>query len=51
MLPVAHWWALRKKFKQSIPGVVTDSYLSTVLNMAVKSAGEHTSVLEDTRNN
>jgi hypothetical protein len=38
MLPVAHWWALRKKFKQSIPGVVTDSYLSTVLSMAVNSA-------------
>ncbi len=31
MLPIAHWWALRKKFKQSIPGVVTDSYLATVL--------------------
>jgi hypothetical protein len=27
MLPGAHWWALREKFKQSIPGVVTDSYL------------------------
>jgi hypothetical protein len=38
MLPVAHWWALRKKFKQSIPGVVTDSYLSTVLSMKVGSA-------------
>lgn len=38
MLPVAHWWALRKKFKQSIPGVVTDNYLSTVLDMSVDSA-------------
>lgn len=38
MLPVGHWWALRKKFKQSIPGVVTDNYLSTVLNMTVDSA-------------
>jgi hypothetical protein len=38
MLPIAHWWALRKKFKQSIPGVVTDSYLSTVLNMEIGSA-------------
>jgi hypothetical protein len=38
MLPVAHWWTLRKKFKQSIPGVVTDSYLSTVLAMAAGSA-------------
>lgn len=38
MLPVAHWWTLRKKFKQSIPGVVTDSYLATVLHMEAKSA-------------
>ena len=38
MLPIAHWWALRKKFKQSIPGVVTDSYIATVLDMAVNSA-------------
>lgn len=38
MLPVKHWWALRKRFKQSIPGTVTDSYLATVLNMEVKSA-------------
>lgn len=38
MLPVAHWWSLRKKFTQSIPGVVTDSYLATVLNMGANSA-------------
>lgn len=38
MLPTNHWWALRKKFKQSIPGVVTDNYLATVLNMKVTSA-------------
>ncbi len=38
MLPVAHWWTLRKKFKQSIPGVVTENYLATVLNMTVESA-------------
>lgn len=38
MLPVAHWWSLRKKFKQSIPGVVTDNYLATVLSMSVDSA-------------
>jgi len=38
MLPINHWWTLRKKFKQSIPGVVTDSYLATVLNMQVNSA-------------
>lgn len=38
MLPIAHWWALRKKFKQSIPGVVTDGYLATVLQMQAQSA-------------
>jgi hypothetical protein len=38
MLPVAHWFALRKKFKQSIPGVITDNYLATVLDMAANSA-------------
>jgi len=38
MLPIGHWWALRKKFKQSIPGVVTDNYLATVLNMQTSSA-------------
>ena len=38
MLPIAHWWTLRKKFKQSIPGVVTDSYLATVLEMQPNSA-------------
>lgn len=38
LLPIAHWWALRKKFKQSIPGVVTDNYLATVLEMGVGSA-------------
>jgi hypothetical protein len=38
MLPVGHWWRLRRKFKQSIPGVVTDNYLATVLEMGVDSA-------------
>ena len=38
MLPIAHWWALRKKFMQSIPGVVTDGYLATVLEMQANSA-------------
>jgi hypothetical protein len=38
MLPVGSWWELRKKFRQSIPGVVTDSYLATVLNMQAGSA-------------
>jgi hypothetical protein len=38
MLPIGHWWLLRKKFKQSIPGIVTDGYLSTVLDMQPNSA-------------
>jgi len=38
MLPVGHWWTLREKFKQSIPGVVTDNYLATTLNTKTKSA-------------
>lgn len=38
MMPVKHWWALRKKFKQSIPGTVTDNYLATSLDMELKSA-------------
>jgi len=38
MLPGAHWWTLREKFKQSIPGVVTDSYLAAALDMQPRSA-------------
>ena len=37
ILPVSQWWALRKKFKQSIPGVVTDTYISAALSMGVTS--------------
>jgi uncharacterized protein DUF5343 len=38
MLSPMHWWKLRKKFRQSIPGIVTDSYVATVLDMQVNSA-------------
>jgi hypothetical protein len=38
MLPVLHWWTLRERFKQSIPGVVTDNYLATALHTETKSA-------------
>ena len=31
LMPIGHWWTLRAKFKQSIPGVVTDSYIATSL--------------------
>ena len=43
MLPANHWWALREKFKQSIPGTVTANYLATVLNM--KEASARTNIL------
>lgn len=39
LLPVTNWWALRKRFKQTIPSSVTVSYLSTVLSVGEKSAG------------
>lgn len=38
MLPVANWWGLREKFKQTMPGVVTDNYLATALNTQPRSA-------------
>jgi len=38
MLPVKHWWALRERFKGSIPGVVSPTYIATVLNMKEESA-------------
>jgi len=38
MLPIKHWWTLRDRFKTSIPGVVSATYISTVLNMKEKSA-------------
>ena len=38
MLPVKHWWALRERFKASIPGVVSPTYIATTLNMQEQSA-------------
>lgn len=38
VIPVTHWWALREKFKKTIPSVVNDSYIASVLNMSEKSA-------------
>lgn len=37
-LPEKQWWALRERFKQSMPGKVTPSYLATVLDMKENSA-------------
>ena len=38
MLSANNWWNIRKKFKQTIPGTVTASYLYSVLNMQERSA-------------
>jgi len=38
MMPVSQWWKLREKFKQSIPGLVTDRYIASALGMKVESA-------------
>jgi len=29
VLAVKHWWALRNRFKETIPGIVTDNYGSS----------------------
>jgi len=38
ILPLANWWALRNKFKQSIPTLVSPGFVAAVLNMKEKSA-------------
>lgn len=38
MITAKSWWELRKKFNQSIPGVVTDGYLAASLDMKESSA-------------
>jgi hypothetical protein len=38
MLASSCWWALRKRFQQSISPSVTDSYLSSILNIQRASA-------------
>lgn len=38
MMNAANWWKIRKKFNQTLPGVVTPSYLASVLNMQEISA-------------
>lgn len=37
-LPTKHWWLLRKKFKSSIPSIVTPGYVATALGMQQSSA-------------
>lgn len=38
VIPVKHWWALRERFKKTIPAVVNESYLASVLDMTEISA-------------
>jgi len=38
VLPVSQWWALREKFRKSLPGNVTANYVASVLNMSEPSA-------------
>ncbi len=38
MLPPKNWWALRKRFQQTIPAKVTAGYLAPVLSITEKSA-------------
>lgn len=41
MLSASNWWNIRKKFKQTIPGTVTASYVSSILNMQERSAANN----------
>lgn len=38
VIPVKHWWSLRERFKKSIPAVVNENYIASVLGMSEKSA-------------
>jgi hypothetical protein len=38
MMPIKSWWALRKKFRTTIPGAVTPSYLAAALSITETSA-------------
>jgi hypothetical protein len=38
VIPVKHWWALRERFKQSIPTTVTPAFVATILSMKEQSA-------------
>ena len=38
VIPIKHWWALRERFRKSIPSKVDPTYVSSVLNMSEVSA-------------
>jgi hypothetical protein len=37
MMPIKQWWALRKKFRATLPGSVTPSYLASTLGISEDS--------------
>src|SRR5437016_5962199 len=38
MMPIPHWWGLRRKFRAAIPREVTNTYLAAALGMGENSA-------------
>lgn len=38
VIPVKHWWTLRARFQQSMPGAVTPGFVATTLGMQERSA-------------
>ena len=44
-IPDANWWALRRRFQQTMPREVDASYLATVLNIGEAAAGNLTGPL------
>jgi hypothetical protein len=38
MMPASNWWALRKKFRTTLPKEVTVTYLASALGMSQASA-------------
>ena len=38
VIPVKHWWALRERFRKSVPSKVDAQYVASVLNMSEGSA-------------
>jgi hypothetical protein len=38
VIPVTHWWSLRKRFQQSMPATVTPGFVAAALDMKEQSA-------------
>lgn len=46
-LPLAVWWAIRDRFIQSLPSIVTEQYLATVLHIEIAAARQYQRYLKD----